>query len=454
METKFILPELGENIDSGDVVGVLVSVGDTVRKDQAVLELETEKATLEVPAPVSGVVKAIHVKEGDEAKVGQALLTFETEDGAEPAAEAAETKPEEREPTAEAKRKPAEEARPEPVAPPAPQPPLTPPWQGGEGGGEPPAETPRPTAPPLPHPGGRIAPAAPSVRRFAREIGVDINQVSGSGPGGRISLDDVKAYARRLHIEEVAKRPVGVTVPPLPDFSKWGDVERKSMSNIRRLAAEHLSVAWSTIPHVTHADRADVTELEQLRKRYAPKAEEAGGKLTMTPIILKVVASALKTFPQFNASVDMEKREIIYKKYYHIGVAVDTERGLLVPVIRDADRKNIVALAIELTQLVEKARNRKLKPDEMQGGTFTVTNLGGIGGDHFTPIINYPEVAILGVARNRIEAVFRNEQFQPRLMLPLVLSYDHRVIDGADAARFLRWVVEALEEPFLMSLEG
>jgi pyruvate dehydrogenase E2 component (dihydrolipoamide acetyltransferase) len=300
------------------------------------------------------------------------------------------------------------------------------------------------------------APATPSVRRLARELGVDINQVPGSGPGGRISMEDVKNYVRQLNVEAERARPVTAEAPalPLPDFTKWGEVEREAMSNVRRTTARRLAQAWSTIPHVTNFDKADITQLEQLRKRYAGKAEAAGGKLTVTAIILKVAASALKVFPKFNASLDMANQEIVYKKYYHIGVAVDTDRGLLVPVIRDVDRKNIIELSVELTQIAEKARNRKVSLEDLEGGTFTITNLGGIGGTNFAPIINPPDVAILGIARASKEPVFNDGGFEPRLMLPLSLSYDHRLIDGADAARFLRWVVEALEQPFLLTLEG
>ena len=244
--------------------------------------------------------------------------------------------------------------------------------------------------------------------------------------------------------------------PELPDFSKWGKTERVSIRGVRRKTAEHLRQAWNTIPHVTQQDRADITELEQLRAKFAPRAEEAGGKMTVTAIALKVCASALKVFPQFNASIDMGKEEIIYKQYINIGVAVDTDRGLLVPVIRDVDKKNIVELAAEMTQLSKKARDKKLTPDEMQGGTFTITNLGGIGGTGFSPIVNHPEVAILGLSRSRMEPewVSDRSKFEPRLILPLSLSYDHRLIDGADAARFLRWIAEAFEQPFLLSVQG
>ena len=287
---------------------------------------------------------------------------------------------------------------------------------------------------------------------------MDINQVQGSGAGGRISLEDVKRYARDLHARLAGQQFRGALPSvTLPDFTKWGVVERQPMSNVRRATAERMTQSWVTIPHVTQFDKVDITDLEQLRQHYdAQRVQSAGGKLTITAIVLKVVAAALKRFPQFNASVDMTTHEIIHKTYYHIGVAVDTDRGLLVPVIRNVDQKNILELSVELTQLAARARSRKTTLEEMQGGTFTITNLGGLGGTNFTPIINAPEVAILGLARSSIEPVYNDStgQFTPRLMLPLALSYDHRLIDGADGVRFLRWVVEALQQPFLLALEG
>jgi pyruvate dehydrogenase E2 component (dihydrolipoamide acetyltransferase) len=307
------------------------------------------------------------------------------------------------------------------------------------------------------------APAAPSVRRMARELGVDIDGVSGSGTDGRISIEDVKTHAKRL-LEGAARG--GDAAPasePLPDFSRWGDIERQAMRPVRRKTAEHLSAAWRTIPHVTQHDLADVTALEELRKKYAKEAEDAGGNLTVTAIAVKVVAAALKVFPQFNASIDLAAEEIIYKKYVNIGIAVDTDRGLLVPVVRDADTKNIIQIAVDIAQLSTKARDRKISLEEMQGGCFSISNLGGIGGTYFTPIVNAPEVAILGISRSRMEPVWQasergrgpaSGEFVPRLMLPLSLSYDHRAIDGADGARFLRWVVQALEQPFLLALHG
>jgi pyruvate dehydrogenase E2 component (dihydrolipoamide acetyltransferase) len=303
------------------------------------------------------------------------------------------------------------------------------------------------------------------VRRFAREIGIDISQVAGSGPKGRISVDDVKTFAKQV-LSGASTSPanaqqrggaggaVGIAVPPLPDFSKWGAIDRQPMSPLRKKATELLTHSWTTIPHVTQFDKADITELEKLRKRFVKKAEAKGGKLTITPFLLKVIGAALKVFPQFNASLDLARGEIIYKKYFNIGVAVDTDRGLIVPVVRDVDKKDIFDLATELNQIAEKARNRKTTIEEMQGNTFTLTNLGGIGGTCFTPIVNWPDVAILGVSRAAMEPVYMEGQLVPRFMLPLSLSYDHRVIDGADGARFLRWVAEAIQQPLLMELEG
>jgi pyruvate dehydrogenase E2 component (dihydrolipoamide acetyltransferase) len=303
------------------------------------------------------------------------------------------------------------------------------------------------------------APASPSVRRVAREIGVDISQVTGTGPNGRITEDDVKNFAKQIlsglgggALMPSAPRAVGGT--PLPDLAKWGEIERKPMTGIRRKTSEHLTNAWLSIPHVTQFDKADMTVLEEIRPKYAAEAEKAGGKLTVTAILTKIVATALHKFPQFNASIDVATESIIYKKYVHVGIAVDTEHGLLVPVVRNADTKNILQIAAEIQQLAEKAKARKLTLDEMSGGSMSITNLGGIGGTAFTPIVNWPEVAILGVSRGSVEAVYKDGQIQPRQMLPLSLSYDHRVIDGADAIRFLRWVVDAIEQPFTVMLRG
>jgi pyruvate dehydrogenase E2 component (dihydrolipoamide acetyltransferase) len=290
---------------------------------------------------------------------------------------------------------------------------------------------------------------------MARELGIDIDQVPGTGPEGRISIEDVKEYAKRLVTGAATSRGARMT-EPLPDFSRWGEIHRQPMRAVRRKTAEHLAVAWATVPHVTQHEVADITSLEEQRKRFANKAEALGGSLTVTAVAVKVVATALRIFPQLNSSVDVAADEIIYKKYINVGIAVDTDRGLLVPVIRNADTKSILQLSVEIAQLSEKARTRKISLDEMQGGTFSVSNLGGIGGTFFTPIVNLPEVAILGISRARMEPVYSKEtgQFAPRLMLPLSLSYDHRVVDGADGIRFLRWVADALEQPFLLALEG
>lgn len=434
MTHDMILPELGENVTSGTVVAVLVKVDDVVELEQPVIEIETDKAVAEVPADAAGRVTAIYVKEGQEIKVGEKLLSLET--GAEAA-----NLPKAPGPAAETDRTPAVEEKP---AVDKPHPQVEKPVEAGD---EP--ENQQPALPP-----DKVAPAAPSVRRFAREIGIDINAVPGSGPGGRISKEDVKRYAKQLNTRPAGSQPAAgmVAAQPLPDFSRWGKVQRKPMSTVRRKTAEHLSAAWNTIPHVTHFDQADMTHLEEFRKTHAQKVAAAGGKLTVTAILLKTVAAALKIFPRFNASIDMHTKEIIYKQYYNVGVAVDTDRGLLVPVIRDADQKSLLELSLDLHRLAELARTKKLSLNDMQGGNFTISNLGGIGGTAFTPIIHHPEVAILGVSRGQMKMRHRNGQFEPRMMLPLSLSYDHRVIDGADAARFLRWIVEALEQPLLISL--
>lgn len=448
--TEFKLPELGENISQGDLVRLMIAPGSRVSEGQPIMELETEKAVIEVPSSIGGVVKDVRVKQGEKVKVGQVIFTLQ---GAGPQkTERDKPRPVEHvsgqqgarlafQAAIKAEGKTEEQALP-PDQPQTPLPSFIMPPQlekvAGTDHGEP-------------------VPAAPHVRRLARELGVNIREVKGSGSAGRISEEDVKAHAKELLAAAAAssQAPKAASVQPeLPDFARWGKIERVSMRGVRRKTAEHLWQAWTTIPHVTQQDKADITELEQLRARFAPKAEEAGGKMTVTAIALKVCASALKVFPQFNASIDLTKEEIIYKQYIHIGVAVDTDRGLLVPVIKDVDKKNIVELAAELTQASKKARDRKLTPDEMVGGTFTITNLGGIGGTGFSPIVNHPEVAILGLSRSSMEPVWLNGKFEPRLVLPLSLSYDHRLIDGADAARFLRWIAEAFEQPFLLSVQG
>ncbi|NCQ18214.1 MAG: branched-chain alpha-keto acid dehydrogenase subunit E2 [Ignavibacteria bacterium CG_4_8_14_3_um_filter_37_9] len=423
--TEFKLPELGENIESANVLKILVSVGDVIQKEQGILEIETDKATIEVPSTIDGKVIELLVKEGKKAKVGQVVLRVEVSTR-QPTQVKSEKKVEPTESVEEKKEETIEIVRGSATAVIIDnQPAIT----------------------------LHSAPAAPSVRRLAREIGVDINQVPGSGPDGRIRMADVKAYSKKLHEQQIsASGQVGIKAKPLPDFSKFGEVERKEMSNIRSKTADHLSYAWSAIPHVTQFDKADITDLEKVRKGLSTIAEKEGTKLTVTSFLLKIISSALKEFPQFNASVDIEKKAIVYKKYINIGVAVDTENGLIVPVLKNVDQKNLFQLTKDMNELAEKARKRKIGLDEMQGGCFTISNLGGIGGTYFTPIVNSPEVAILGVSRGAFEPVYKDGQFIPRLMLPLSLSYDHRLIDGADAIRFLRWIVTALENPskFLM----
>ncbi|MCY4484291.1 MAG: 2-oxo acid dehydrogenase subunit E2 [Spirochaetaceae bacterium] len=485
MATDVTLPELGENIEAGDVAAVLVNPGDRVEKDAPLLELETDKAVVEVPSPDAGVVTAVLVKAGDTINVGDPIASLEPDgaggDAAPPpqaalaaqATSAAEPPPPSAAPaaapapaggllaaasgvtgsdSASATPAPAEPAPQSAPAAPGTAPSGAPALAGAAAdvGAATPAGA-RTDAPEAVEP----IPAPPAVRRLAREIGVDIRAVTGSGEGGRILLDDVKATAKRLlQAPPAAAAAAHPAAPPLPDFSQWGPVQEEAMNAVRRITASHLTAAWQTIPAVTQLDKADITDLEHLRKRYAPRAEAAGGKLTVTAILVKVVATALKVFPQFNASIDMARSTVIYKRYCHVGIAVDTDRGLLVPVIRDADRKNIVEIAAALGEISVRARARKLGPAEMQGGSFTISNLGGIGGSHFSPIINSPEVAILGVSRAETEPVWRDGAFVPRLRLPLSLTYDHRLIDGADGIRFLRWIIEALEQPLLLALEG
>ena len=417
MATEFKLPDLGEGVEAGDVVSVLVAEGDTVEIDQSVVELETDKALVEVPSSVAGTITKIHISAGDRVPVGSLLISVE---------EGEKSVPEE--PEAEAPT-PAPKEEPEPRAP------------------EPTPPAPRP---PAPASNGDPIPAAPSTRRLARELGVDLTQVAGSGPGGRISQDDIKAAVRDRQTGSIAP-----TAPvELPDFSRWGNIERQPLSKVRQIIAKNMSQAWQQVAHVTQFDRADVTDLEAFRQRNKEKAEALGAKLTPTVLALKAIITALKTFPQFNASLDTGANEIILKHYYNLGIAVDTERGLLVPVIKDVDRKDILELALELGDISDRARTSKIGLDELQGGTFTVTNLGSLGVGEFTPIVNHPEVAILGFGRAREEATVREGRIEPRLIMPLALSYDHRVIDGADGARFMRKIVDALENPELMLMGG
>jgi pyruvate dehydrogenase E2 component (dihydrolipoamide acetyltransferase) len=479
MATEFKLPEVGEGITSGTVVGVLVSVGDTIAKDQAVLELETDKAVVEVPSSVSGVVQEILVKENEEASVGQVVLIVGEGEGAGAGAETGDAAKDEGA-AADAQQQdpqaPAEEGRPSAGAADAAAEEDAAQEVAEErddrGTGAKKAEiddaakatdaegaqrTPKPYDTPVEE--KEPLPAAPSVRRLARELGVNLRDVKGSGILGRISAEDVRRVAAgegQRDAPPAAPAPAAPTAQPLPDFSKYGSVRREPMSGIRKATVRSMTNAWSSVPMVTHFDKADTAAFEAFRKRYQARAEAAGAKLTPTAVLLKMVVGALKKFPKFNASLDLENNEIVYKDYLHIGVAVDTEYGLLVPVIRDVDKKGVIQLAKELGEVAEKARARKLGPEDMQGGNFSISNLGGIGGSGFTPIVNPPEVAILGVARGAVEPVWDKDEgtFKPRTMMPLSLSYDHRLIDGADAARFLRLICETIEDPYLMAVEG
>ena len=468
------LPEVGDNIEQGTVVTVLVKPGDTIAEGQPIIEIETDKAVVEVPASAGGTVAEVRVKEGETVKVGGVILTLQG--GATPVASAA------------------------PAAGPSAdfQEPQSA-YEAGtardsQGAGEQPAaENPQASGTyntqiydqKRTFDGRDVIHAAPSVRRLARELGVDLMQVQGSGPAGRISEGDVRgqmggaagASAAPTNTAPVAAQlqsapaqPASAATPPpvseqtpaspaspvirLPEFEKWGTVRREEMNGVRRATIRSMSNAWSSVPMVTHFDRADVTRMEEARKHFGARVEKAGGKLTMTHILMKVVASALRKFPKFGASLDLERQQVIYKDYVNLGVAVDTPLGLLVPVLKDVDRKSITEIVLELNELAGKARDRKLKPDEMAGATFTISNLGGIGGHAFTPIVNPPEVAILGVSRGGMEPVWNKEteSFEARNMLPISLSYDHRLIDGADAARFARFICETLEDPFLISL--
>lgn len=419
----FHLPDLGENIPSADVVSVLVKVGDVIEVDQAILEIETDKATIEVPTTIAGKVVEVLVKAGSKAKVGDVVIKVETGAAAVEESKSSEVKKEEVTGLANVESKKETAPTGERAS-----------MQASELDNQPPILK-------------GAAPAAPSVRRIAREIGVDINKVPGTGPNGRISMDDVKAFSKKLHESYSQSGGTGLNIKSesLPDFTKFGAINKVEMTNIRKKTADHLGYAWATIPHVTQFDKADITLLEKTRKELNKNSEV---KLTVTAILVKIIVEALKKFPQFNSSIDMEKKEIIYKSYFNIGVAVDTEFGLIVPVIKNSDKKSLTEISVDMNALAEKARNKKIGLDDLQGGSFTISNLGGIGGTYFTPIVNTPEVAILGVSRGSLEPVWNGYGvFEPRLMLPLSLSYDHRIIDGADAIRFLRFVVEALEQP-------
>jgi len=532
------LPDLGENIEEAEVLKVLVSKGDTLEKDQNVLELETDKATFELPSTVAGTVRRVHVSEGDKVRLGQTILTVDEgaaeegedgearppekragRDGEEPSsgrrrrgatAEAEAQEPEKE--AAEEKREPesrAEEGRgkarrekkdegaepeageaakegrrPKAAAPDAEEGPgegreptdeaaARPEGAGAREGrgpddaheqegareaeaGKGPAEAREPGRDRAPRKekeeeeGRPEVAAGPATRRLARELGIRLEGVEPSGPGGRVTAEDVKAAVR----ERSAGADESGPSPALPDLERWGPVERRGLSGLERAAARHLSTSWRSVPLVTHHDLADVTELERMRRRFEETRRPSDPKITPTALVIKAVVAALRAFPRVNASLDVEREELVLKRYVHVGVAVDTERGLLVPVVRDADRKTTRQIAAEVAGLAERARERKLTREEMEGASFTVTNLGGIGGTGFTPLVSHPEVAILGVSRTREEPSVRDGEIVARLVMPLSLSYDHRVVNGADAARFVRHVASLLEDPLRLLVES
>jgi pyruvate dehydrogenase E2 component (dihydrolipoamide acetyltransferase) len=421
MSRSFKLPDLGEGVHEGEVLAVHVTAGQKVKEGDIILEVETDKAAVEIPSPFSGRVSEVLVKPGDTVKVGDVMMIFGNGEDAE-AVEIEKPKKSPDKAVETAKTAVAAEA----------------------------AEKKGPV------------PASPATRRLARELGVDLHQVQPTGPGGRVNADDVRAFA------DAGKEKAAITAPTeimaaeapglairsvtLPDFTKWGPVERVPFRSIRRATARQMMIAWSQIPHVTSQDQVDITKLEVFRRKHKAEIEAAGGRLTMTVFALKAVATALKTHPQFNATLDVEAEEIIIKNYYHIGVAVNTDNGLIVPVVRDVDRKSIKELAIELDDIVQQTRARKISREELQGGTFTITNAGAMGGGYFAPIINFPEVAILGMGQGRLQPAVVDKddgehEIAPRLIMPIVLCIDHRVLDGADAIQFLRVVIDTLQDP-------
>ncbi len=431
MSRAFKLPDLGEGIHEGEILSIIVSAGDRVQEGDPIIEIETDKAAVEIPSPYTGVVEDILVKPGDVVNVGDILVTFRDEEGAEP--------------TVEEKRPSSPAAAEKEVHAPSREPaePVKPPFESAREEGP--------------------VPASPATRRLARELSLDLHLVPPTGPAGLVTAEDVRAFAEiapEVPAEASAPpplptpdtRPLDVSPPPLPDFSKWGPVERIPVRSVRRATAKQMALAWSQIPHVTSHAEVDVTKLEAFRKKHRAAVEDRGGKLSITVFALKAVATALKAYPNFNATLDTGTGELVMKHYYHIGVAVNTDTGLIVPVIRDVDRKSIMDLAVELNDLVRRTRERKASLEEMQGGTFTITNVGPMGGGHFSPIINFPEVSILGMGSSKMQPVVKEKEegdyeIIPRLIMPLSLTIDHRVLDGADALKFLRVIISDLEDP-------
>lgn len=444
MAIEFKLPEVSEGVESADIAELHVKEGDTITANQIVAEVETEKALAEIECPHAGKVAKVHVSAGDNVAIGAVLLTIEESDGAEssdsgskddaPKAEEKQEEKKEESKPAEQKSAPAES---KPAA----------------SGSSAPASKPSATVPA--DEDRAPAPAGPATRRLARDLGVDLYQVNGSGPGGRITQEDVQNYVKQRLTQPAAAAGGGgpIAPPPLPDFSEFGNTRREALNKIGKTAAQHLTTSWNVIPHVTQHDLADITDIEMARKTFLAGPGKNGPKVTMTAIAIKAAVTALKAFPKFNASLDPETNEIVYKEYYNIGVAVDTENGLVVPVVKDADKKSLVQIAADVTELAVKARDRKLGMADMKGANFTITNLGGIGGTAFTPIVSYPEVAILGMSRGQKQLSLIDGELEERLKLPLSLSYDHRVINGADAARFIVKLSALLSDPFTLLSE-
>ncbi len=434
MKKEIKVPDIAENVEKGTIAAVLVSKGDKVSVDQPLVEIETDKASTDIPSEFEGVVDEIKVEAGDEVKVNQVIMIIETEEE-EGQADEEKEKPEsaakeegkEEEKDSEKEKEDKKEVE-----------------EGKDDQDKEEAEKKAKDEKSERKRKLSEVPAAPSVRRLAREMDVDLTLVKGSGPGERITAEDVKEHAGKPQKDETKEEPKAEE--KVPDFSQWGPVSREKIKTIRRLTAENVLKSWQNIPHVTQFDEADITNLEKFRKQYQKKAEKEGVKLTVTAILLKITGFALQKFPRFNASLDGD--ELIFKHYFNVGVAVDTSRGLLVPVIRDINSKSLIQLSVELDELANKAREKKISPDEMQGGNFTISNLGGIGGTGFTPIVLPPQVAILGVSRAEYKPVYDGDKLKKRMIIPLSVSYDHRVIDGADGARFLRWICDVIEDPF------
>ncbi len=454
----FNLPNLGENINEADVLKVLVAEGDVITRDQPLLEIETEKATLDVPSEVAGRVTKIHVAAGQVIKPGQLVISFEAAD-ASPSAPvvAAPAQVEASPPAAPEPRDTAAPAAPAPAAPPIPVAPAPP-------------RLPTPIARTAPAPAPASAPVAaaaaatdmpifapPGVRNLGRELGVDLRAVRGTGPNGRITEDDVRRSAEGARGAEPSTSHGALaraSATPLPQFEQWGEIEREPLSRLRRTVVRNMAQSWAEIPHAHLYAHADITKMEEMRQRYKARAQAAGGNLTISVMMLKVVAAALRAHPRLNASLDTDANELVLKRYINIGVAVDTERGLVVPKIEHVDQKSVLELAVELNAIAERARGNQLTLEEQRGATFTVTNLGSLGTGYFDPIINWPEVAILGLGRAEQVPVWLDGRWQPQLRMPMSLAIDHRVIDGADGARFMSWIADAIDNPFMMMLEG